>query len=214
MKRPLLRLKLTAIAVVTCMWAAAGWGQAFPFRPPRRIVPSSPGGGANTIPRLIANALPAVLGQQVIVDNRAGASGNIGTAAAAKAPPDGYTWIMINNAQAANVSLQKDPSFDLLRDFAPITQVDSTPHVILVHPSVSASSVSELVALAKSRPYAPYYASAGTGTVTFLAAKLFNAQAGIGLRHVPYKGGGESLMSIVRGESQGAFSQPSDAIGP
>jgi len=195
------------------MWAAAGWGQAFPVKPIRCIVPSSPGGGADTITRLIANALPAVLGQQVIVDNRAGASGNIGTAAAAKAPPDGYTWIMINNAQAANVSLQKDPSFDLLRDFAPITQVDSTPHVILVHPSVSASSVSELVALAKSRPYALDYASAGTGTVTFLAAELFNAQAGISLRHVPYKGGGESLMSIVRGETQVYFSPLSVAIG-
>ena len=213
MKRPLLRLKLIAIAVVTCMWAGAGWGQAFPVKPIRCIVPSSPGGGADTITRLIANALPAVLGQQVIVDNRAGASGNIGTAAAAKAPPDGYTWIMINNAQAANVSLQKDPSFDLLRDFAPITQVDSTPHVILVHPSVSASSVSELVALAKSRPDALDYASAGTGTVTFLAAELFNAQAGISLRHVPYKGGGESLMSIVRGETQVYFSPLSVAIG-
>src|SRR5205823_10195406 len=107
----------------------------------------------------------------------------IGAAAAAKAPPDGYTWIMINNAQAASVSLQKDPSFDLLRDFAPITQVDSTPHVILVHPSVSANSVSELVALAKSRPYALDYASAGTGTVTFLAAELFNAQAGRSEEH-------------------------------
>jgi len=213
MKRPPLRLKLIAIAVVTCMWAAAGWGQAFPVKPIRCIVPSSPGGGADTITRLIANALPAVLGQQVIVDNRAGASGNIGAAAAAKAPPDGYTWIMINNAQAANVSLQKDPSFDLLRDFAPITQVDSTPHVILVHPSVSANSVSELVALAKSRPYALDYASAGTGTVTFLAAELFNAQAGISLRHVPYKGGGESLMSIVRGETQVYFSPLSVAIG-
>jgi tripartite-type tricarboxylate transporter receptor subunit TctC len=210
--------KFIAIAALTCMPVSTGWGQApsnstFPSKPIRCIVPSSPGGGADATTRLIANALPAVLGQQVIVENRAGASGNIGTAAAAKAPPDGYTWIMINNAQAANVSLQKDPSFELLRDFAPVTQVVSAPHVILVHPSVAASSVSELVALAKSRPDAVDYASAGIGTVTFLAAEIFNAQAGVSLRHVPYKGGGESLMSIVRGETQVYFSPLSVAIG-
>jgi len=210
--------KLIAIAALTCIPVAAGWGQAasnptFPSKPIRCIVPSSPGGAADATTRLVASALPAVLGQQVIVENRAGASGNIGTAAAAKAPPDGYTWIMINNAQAANASLQRDPSFDLLRDFAPVAQVDSAPHILLVHPSVAASSVSELVALAKAKPGAVDYASAGIGTVTFLAAELFNAQAGISLRQVPYKGGGESLLSILRGETQVYFSPLSVAIG-
>jgi tripartite-type tricarboxylate transporter receptor subunit TctC len=210
--------KLIAIAALTCIPVAAGWGQAasnptFPSKPIRCIVPSSPGGAADATTRLVASALPAVLGQQVIVENRAGASGNIGTAAAAKAPPDGYTWIMINNAQAANASLQKDPSFDLLRDFAPVAQVDSAPHILLVHPSVAASSVSELVALAKAKPGAVDYASAGIGTVTFLAAELFNARAGISLRQVPYKGGGESLLSILRGETQVYFSPLSVAIG-
>jgi len=152
-----------------------------------------------------------VLGEQVVVENRAGASGNIGTAAAAKSPPDGYTWLLINNAQAANATLQKDPGFDLLRDFAPVTQVDSSPHIVLVHPSVPVTSIQELVALAKSRPLD--YASAGTGTVTFLAAELFNAQAGISLRHVPYKGGGESLLSVVRGETSVYFSPLSVALG-
>jgi tripartite-type tricarboxylate transporter receptor subunit TctC len=208
--------KLIAIAALTCLPAATGWGQtvsSFPSKPIRCIVPSSPGGAADTSTRLIANALTSVLGQQVIVENRAGASGNIGTAAAAKAPADGYTWIMINNAQAANASLQKDPSFELLRDFAPVTQVDSAPHIILVHPSVAASSVSELVALAKSKPEGLDYASAGLGTVTYLAAEIFNAQAGISLRHVPYKGGGESLLSIVRGETQVYFSPLTVAVG-
>jgi tripartite-type tricarboxylate transporter receptor subunit TctC len=218
MKKLPLKLKLIAISALMCLPAATACGQAasnpsFPSKPVRCIVPSSPGGGADTTTRLVANALPAVLGQQVIVENRAGASGNIGTAAAAKSPPDGYTWIMINNAQAANVSLQKDPSFELLRDFAPVTQVDSAPHIIVVHPTVAASSVSELVALAKSGPDALDYASAGIGTVTFLAAELFNAQAGISLRHVPYKGGGESLLSIIRGETQVYFSPLSVAIG-
>jgi tripartite-type tricarboxylate transporter receptor subunit TctC len=205
--------KLIAIAALTCLPVAAGWGQVFPSKPIRCIVPSSPGGAADAATRLVASALPAVLGQQVVVENRAGASGNIGTAAAAKAPPDGYTWIMINNAQAANATLQKDPSFDLLRDFAPVTQVDSAPHIILVHPSVPVGSVRELVDLAKSRPESVDYASAGIGTVTFLAAELFNAQAGIRLRQVPYKGGGESLLSILRGETQVYFSPLSVAIG-
>ncbi|HEY1289761.1 MAG TPA: tripartite tricarboxylate transporter substrate binding protein [Burkholderiales bacterium] len=191
--------------------SATGAAQPFPSKPIRCIVPSSPGGGADTTARLVAAALPAVLGEQVVVENRAGASGNIGTAAAAKSPPDGYTWILINNAQAANATLQKDPNFDLLRDFAPVTQVDSSPHIVLVHPSVPVNSIQELVALAKSRPLD--YASAGTGTVTFLAAELFNAQAGISLRHVPYKGGGESLLSVVRGETSVYFSPLSVALG-
>jgi len=201
----------TLITTLVCFAIGTAGAQGFPTKPIRCIVPSSPGGGADTTTRLVAAALPALLGEQVVVENRAGASGNIGTAAVAKAPPDGYTWLMINNAQAANATLQRDPNFDLLRDFAPVTQVDSSPHLVVVHPSVPASSIQELVALANSKPLD--YASAGTGTVTFLAAELFKAQAGISLRHVPYKGGGESLLSIVRGETQVYFSPLSVALG-
>ena len=203
-------MRLLAVFLLLLI-STTGAAQPFPSKPIRCIVPSSPGGGADTTARLVAAALPAVLGEQVVVENRAGASGNIGTAAAAKSPPDGYTWLLINNAQAANATLQKDPGFDLLRDFAPVTQVDSSPHIVLVHPSVPVTSIQELVALAKSRPLD--YASAGTGTVTFLAAELFNAQAGIRLRQVPYKGGGESLLSIVRGETSVYFSPLSVALG-
>jgi tripartite-type tricarboxylate transporter receptor subunit TctC len=203
-------MRLLAVFLLLLI-STTGAAQPFPSKPIRCIVPSSPGGGADTTARLVAAALPAVLGEQVIVENRAGASGNIGTAAAAKSPPDGYTWLLINNAQAANATLQKDPGFDLLRDFAPVTQVDSSPHIVVVHPSVPVTSIQELVALAKARPLD--YASAGTGTVTFLAAELFNAQAGISLRHVPYKGGGESLLSVVRGETSVYFSPLSVALG-
>ena len=203
-------MRLLAVFLLLLI-STAGAAQPFPSKPIRCIVPSSPGGGADTTARHVAAALRAVLGQQVIVENRAGASGNIGTAAAAKSPPDGYTWLLINNAQAANATLQKDPGFDLLRDFAPVTQVDSAPHIVVVHPSVPVTSIQELVALAKARPLD--YASAGTGTVTFLAAELFNAQAGISLRHVPYKGGGESLLSVVRGETSVYFSPLSVALG-
>jgi tripartite-type tricarboxylate transporter receptor subunit TctC len=154
----------------------------------------------------VANGLPAVLGQRVVVDNRAGASGNIGADNAAKSPPDGYTWIMVNNAQAANVSLYRNLTYDLLRDFAPVMQVDSSPHVVVVHPTLPVKSIGELVKLAKAKPGALDYASAGLGTVTFLAAELFKADAGVNLTHVPYKGGGESLTSIVGGETIVYFS--------
>ena len=146
-------MRLLAVFLLLLI-STTGAAQPFPskpsaasFRAPRAAAPIRP-------TRLVAAALPAVLGEQVIVENRAGASGNIGTAAAAKSPPDGYTWLLINNAQAANATLQKDPGFDLLRDFAPVTQVDSSPHIVLVHPSLPVSSIQELVALAKARPQA------------------------------------------------------------
>jgi tripartite-type tricarboxylate transporter receptor subunit TctC len=196
---------ITALGVIGTL-ATSAWAQPYPSKPIRFIVPSSPGGGADTVTRLVAEALPAIIGQRVIVDNRAGASGNIGTDLAAKSPPDGYTWIMINNAQAANVSLYKNLPYDLLHDFAAVTQVDSSPHVIVVHPALPVRSLSELVKLAKSKPGALDYASAGLGTVTFLAAEIFKADAGVNLMHVPYKGGGESLLSIVSGETAVYFS--------
>ena len=180
--------------------------QQFPSKPIRWIVPSSPGGSADATTRLVADGVSKVINQRVVVENRAGASGNIGTDAAAKAAPDGYTWIMINNAQAANVSLFRNLTYDLLRDLAPVTLVETSPHVVVVHPSLPVKSMSDLVKLAKSRPGQLDYASAGLGTVTFLAAELFKADAGIRLTHVPYKGGGESLMSIVGGETMVYFS--------
>src|SRR5215470_2445432 len=162
---------------------AIAWAQAYPAKVVRFIVPSSAGGGADTVTRLVANALPTVLGQRVIVDNRAGASGNIGSEIVARSPSDGYTWLMINNAQAANVSMYRNLAYDLLRDFAPVTQVDSSPHVVVVHPSLPVKSIGELVKLAKAKPGALDYASAGLGTVTFLAAEIFKADAGVNLRH-------------------------------
>lgn len=202
-----MQLRALVLSVV-CLLALAGTAgaQTFPSKPIRWIVPSSPGGSADATTRLVADGVSKVVGQRVVVENRAGASGNIGTDAAAKSPPDGYTWIMINNAQAANVSLYKNLSYDLLRDLAPVTLVESSPHVVVVHPSLPVKSIGQLVKLAKSRPGQLDYASAGLGTVTFLAAELFKADAGIRLTHVPYKGGGESLMSIVGGETAVYFS--------
>jgi len=195
-----------ATMLCLCALASAVSAQQFPSKTIRWVVPSSPGGSADAVTRVVADAATKVLGQRVVVDNRAGASGNIGADNVAKSPPDGYTWIMMNNAQAANVSLYKNLTYDLLRDFAPVMQVDSSPHVVVVHPTLPVKSIAELVKLAKAKPGALDYASAGLGTVTFLAAELFKADAGVRLTHVPYKGGGESLTSIIAGETIVYFS--------
>jgi tripartite-type tricarboxylate transporter receptor subunit TctC len=200
------RVALTALVGLICFDGPMSWAQTYPSKPIRWVVPSSPGGSADVVTRVVADGVSKVLAQRVVVENRAGASGNIGAELVAKSPPDGYTWIMMNNAQAANVSLYKNLTYDLLRDFAPITQVDSSPHVIVVHPSLPVKSVADLVKLAKAQPGKLDYASAGLGTVTFLAAELFKAQAGVNLAHVPYRGGGESLTSIVGGETIVYFS--------
>ena len=200
------RRALTASAFCMCALVTSAWAQQFPSKPIRWVVPSSPGGSADAVTRVVADGVSKTLSQRVVVENRAGASGNIGSEVVAKSAPDGYTWIMMNNAQAANVSLYRNLTYDLLRDFAPVTQVDSAPHVIVVHPTLPVKSVGELVKLAKARPGQLDYASAGLGTVTFLAAEIFNAEAGVTLRHVPYRGGGESLTSIVSGETIVYFS--------
>jgi tripartite-type tricarboxylate transporter receptor subunit TctC len=201
-------MRSSGLAIVACICALSGAasGQPFPSKPIRWVVPSSPGGSADAVTRVVADGVSKILAQRVVVENRAGASGNIGSELVAKSAPDGYTWIMMNNAQAANVSLYKNLTYDLLRDFAPITQVDSSPHVVVVHPSLPVKSVADLVKLAKAQPGKLDYASAGLGTVTFLAAELFKAHAGVDLAHVPYRGGGESLTSIVAGETIVYFS--------
>jgi tripartite-type tricarboxylate transporter receptor subunit TctC len=199
--RPLLAGALCALAIAPQIHA-----QQFPSKPIRWIVPSSPGGSADAVTRVVADGVSHVLPQRVLVENRAGASGNIGSEIVAKSPPDGYTWIMMNNAQAANVSLYRNLTYDLLHDFAPVMQVDSSPHIVVVHPTLPVRTLGELVKLAKAKPGQLDYASAGLGTVTFLAAEIFKSQAGIDLRHVPYRGGGESLSSIISGETIVYFS--------
>jgi tripartite-type tricarboxylate transporter receptor subunit TctC len=198
-------IRIAALAFC-CAFATSSPAQPFPSKPIRFVVPSSPGGSADAVTRVVAAALPPIIGQRVIVDNRAGASGNIGADNVAKSPPDGYTWLMINNAHAANVSLFSKLPYDLVRDLTPVTQVDSSPHVVVVHPALPVRSLGELVKLAKSRPGVLDYASAGTGTVTFLAAELFKGHAGVNMTHVPYRGGGESLTAIIGGETAVYFS--------
>lgn len=207
-------VKLLASICLTCQFASNGWaqthstgsGQGYPVKAVRLVSPGTAGSGADTLARLVAGGLLQAFGQQVVVDNRPGANGIIGADIVAKSPPDGYTLLLANIAHAANVSIYSKLPYDLIRDLAPVTQVASSPHVVVVHPSLPVKSVSELVKLAKAKPGAIDYASAGTGSSTFLATELLKGQAGVNMVHVPYKGGGPSLNSVVAGETAVYFS--------
>jgi tripartite-type tricarboxylate transporter receptor subunit TctC len=205
-------VKLLALLCLICQFAATGWAQSYPAKIVRLLVPFSPGSGSDTIGRIIAGGLTEVFGQQVIVDNRAGAAGNIGAEIAAKAPPDGYTLFEVNMGHAANVSLYRNLPYDLMRDFAPVTQFVSSPAVVVVHPSLPVKSIAELVKLAKARPGAINYSSGGAGTPTFVAAELFKGQAGIDLLHVPYRAGGEALTAVIAGETSVYFAPLAPAL--
>jgi tripartite-type tricarboxylate transporter receptor subunit TctC len=188
------------------------FAQNYPAKPVRFIVPFSPGSGSDTIARIIASGLSEVFGQQVIVDNRAGAAGTIGTEAAARAAPDGYTMLLVILAHASNVTLYRNLPYDFLRDFTPVIQMATTPSILVVHPSLPVKSVAELVRLAKAKPGAINYSSGGVGTPTFIAGELFKLQAGVNLMHVPYRAGGEALTAVLSGETSVYFAPIAPAL--
>jgi tripartite-type tricarboxylate transporter receptor subunit TctC len=197
--------QLLAAICLLCSFPGDGRTQGYPVKVVRYVVPGSAGSGADVLGRILAGGLGQVFGQQVIVDNRAGAGGNIGAELAAKAAADGHTVLQISLTHALNVSLYRRLPYDLLRDFSPVTQLASTPSLVVVHPSLPVKSVGDLVKLARAKPGAINYASAGTGTPTFLAAELFKGQAGVNLVHVPYKGGAEAMTSVISGETSVYF---------
>jgi len=172
---------------------------SYPVRPIRIVVPNSAGGTADTLGRLLAQGLGARLGGQVLVDNRPGAGTIIGTEIVARAAPDGYTLLMSPTTMAINPAAYKKLPYDALRDFAPISQLASVPSVLVVHPSVPAKSVKELIALAKSRPGELLYASPGQGPIPHLTMELFASMAGIRMVHVPYKGAAPARLDLVAG---------------
>jgi tripartite-type tricarboxylate transporter receptor subunit TctC len=188
------------LAAFLAMAATAVFAQpAYPSRPVRIIVPTSPPGGADIVARSIAPGLSERLGQQVIVDNRAGASTMIGHEMAAKAPPDGYTLVMGISTLAINPATFKHVPYDALRDFVPITQAAIQTLVLAVHPSFPARSVKELVAIAKARPGDVSFSSPGFGTNPEMGMELFLFLSGTRMLHVPYRGGGESIIALVAG---------------
>ncbi len=189
------------IAVAALSTASAALAQNYPTRPIRIIVVSTPGGSVDTMARAVGPKLAARWGQQVLVDNRPGAGGTIAAELVAKAPPDGYTLIMGTVASfATNVSLYKSLPYDPVKDFAPITLVATQNLMLLVHPSVPAKSVKELVALAKKQPGKLSFASAGNGTGGHLSGELFKMLAQIDMLHVPYKGVQPALIDVVGGQ--------------
>jgi tripartite-type tricarboxylate transporter receptor subunit TctC len=198
-------------------WVAASvpaaLAQKYPDRPIRLISPFPPGGTVDVNARLLAPAVSKALGQQVVVDNRAGASGIIGTAEAARAKPDGYTLILNTTPMVTNTLMYSKVPYNVLADFEPISILTTTPSFVSVHPSVPARSVRELLALAKSRPGALNYASAGVGTNPHIAGELLNHLGKVNLVAVQFKGGGPALVAAISGEVGVAFSGVAGAVG-
>src|SRR5438093_10835226 len=192
---------LKACALAALAIPAPAHAQVYPAKPVRMIVAYPPGGGTDIVGRMVAQRLGESLGQSVVVENRGGASGNIGTELAARAAPGGYTITRRNVApNAINVSLFKDLPFDPVADFTPVSLVASTPNILVVHPSTPVRTVGELIALAKAKPGALNFASAGVGSSSHLAGELFRILAGADIVHVPYKGAGPAMVDVLSGQ--------------
>jgi tripartite-type tricarboxylate transporter receptor subunit TctC len=190
-----------ATMALTILMSDAVLGQAYPTRPIHIVVPSSPGAGVTDImARLVGQHLSARIGQQIVVDNRPGASGIIGAEFVSRAAPDGYTLLIANVSLIVNPFLYPKMPYDPLKDFIPVTNLNSAPLMLVVHPSVPAKSLTELIAYAKSHPGRLNYGSGGLGSTPYLAAELFKSLAGIDVVHVPYKGGGPALSDLVGGQ--------------
>lgn len=178
---------------------AAAVRSSYPSKPIRLIVPFAPAGSADIVTRVIAEKLAARFGQQVVIDNRSGAGGNIGTELAAGATPDGYTILMIATAHAVNATLYHRLSFDLTRDFVPLSLIASVPNVLLVYSALPVQTVRDLVVLAKASSKELSFGSAGNGSASHLAGELFKSMAGIRLLHVPYKGSPQAVVDVLAG---------------
>jgi tripartite-type tricarboxylate transporter receptor subunit TctC len=205
-------VRAAAFAAVSALITIQTWAADYPTRPIRLIVPFVPGGGADIVGRVLAQKLTESWSVPVVIDNRPGAAGNLGTALVANAAPDGYTLLMGNvGPLAINPTLYKRLPYDPLKDFAPVSLLVGYPNVLVTHPS-GAHSVKELVALAKSQPRRLTFASSGTGSSTHLAAELLKSMAQIELLHVPYKGGGQAVVDVMSGQVDIYFSSLPGAL--
>ena len=202
---------MAACALAAGLMAAYAGAAEYPTHSIRYVVPSAPGGNADIVARLIAQRLTDSLGQQVVVDNRAGASNMLGTELVVKSPPDGYTLLQIASAHFTNPSIVKKLPYDSERDLAPISLLSSTPLVLVAHPSLPVKSAKDLVALAKARPGQLNYSSAGVATTGHLAGALFAYMAHVNVVHVPYKGTAQAMTDVISGDLH--FSIPSLTSG-
>ena len=195
-------LQLAAGTSVLLAVSRVAWAQAYPSRPVRIIVGFPPGGGADSVTRIVASRLSDRLGQPVIVENRAGATTNVSVQAVVNAPPDGYTILYLGASAVASGHLFDNLPFNLLRDIVPVAALIDFPQVLEVNPSVEAKSLAELIALAKAKPGAITIASYGTGSASHLAGELLKMMAGINLVHVPYRGGAAMVTDLIGGQVQ------------
>ncbi|HEV8517857.1 MAG TPA: tripartite tricarboxylate transporter substrate binding protein [Burkholderiales bacterium] len=194
------------VIAVAAGFSNGAWAQNYPSKPVRMVVPYPPGGGTDIIARPLAQRLTEGLGQQVIVDNRAGASGNLGMESVAKTPPDGYTIVLALNAQwAVNPSLYQKLPYDPVRDFAPITLLGAAPYLLVVHPTLPAKSIREFIALAKSKPNELRFSSSGNGSGAHLAAAMLDSMTGTKTTHIPYKGAGQAMPDLIAGQVQFSY---------
>jgi tripartite-type tricarboxylate transporter receptor subunit TctC len=195
-----------AAVLFACLAAGGSAAQSYPVKPVRLVIPYPPGGGSDTIGRPLAQKMSEGLGQQVVVENRGGANGNIGMEAVARSAPDGYTLVFALSAQLAiNPGLYQKIPYDSLKDYAPISLLGEGGYILVVHPSLPAKSVKDLIVLARARPGQIAYSSSGNGSGGHLAIELMNSMAGIRMLHVPYKGGGPALMDLIAGQVQVLF---------
>ena len=206
-------LKALLVAGALLAGSLPAWAQPYPNRPLRIVVPFPPGGGTDIGTRIVAQKLQEAWGQAVIVENKPDAAGTVGTELTAKSAPDGYTFMMGNiGTHAINVSLYKKLAYDPVRDFAPVSMVADLPLLLLVHPSVPANSVKELIALAKSQPGKLNFSSSGAGGSMHVAAELFKSMAGVDMVHIPYKGGAPAVADLLSGQVALSFSTVLETI--
>ena len=193
------------IAVLAIAGVSTSRAQGFPSKPIRFIAPFAAGGGSDLIARKLAQALTGALGQSVVVDNRTGGSGVVGTEIVAKSAPDGHTIMMTTPTFTVNPSLMAKIPYDNIRDFAPITLIATAPHLLAVHPSLPVKVVKDVVALAKARPDQLTFSSGSSGGSSHLSGALFNSMARITMTHIPYRGGGQAVLAIMTGEVSMGF---------
>jgi tripartite-type tricarboxylate transporter receptor subunit TctC len=205
-------LHLAAGAAALPVVSRIAWAQVYPSKPVRIIVRFPAGGTDDTFARLIGQRLSEQLGQPCLVENRSGASGNIGTEAVVRAPPDGYTLLLVNPANAINATLYDNLNFNFIHDIAPVASIMRVPNVIVVNPLIPARTVPEFIAYAKANPGKINMASAGIGTPPHVAGELFKMMTGINMQHVPYRGGAPAVADLVGGQVQIYFGPMSDMI--
>jgi tripartite-type tricarboxylate transporter receptor subunit TctC len=211
--KPVAILALCAMCAAPSQQAAAQTGAGYPSRPIRLILPASPGGPVDVIGRTMSAGLADALGQQIVIDNRAGAGGIIGAEIVANANPDGYTLMFSHSGPLAiEAALHAKLSYSPVKDFAPVSLVAASPYVLIVTPNSPAKSVKELVALARSRPGKIHFASGGIGTGLHMSGELLNQAAGIKMVHVPYKGAGPGMTALMGGEVDTMFNGVSSAL--